>query len=304
MKIGIISSAEYGIPLLQLLKSNGITASVFTDAAFIEQSAAIRHFCQMAGIPETSGRQSDLYDWLRAEKPDMVFMMGYAHLVDPGKLSHTLSQHFYNIHFGALPHFRGPQPVFWQLKLGESFLTTTIHRINHKFDDGGIVWQKKIARAPHHSYGVVHTLLGQISLEGVVFLISCFMNKKEIMEMEQDQAKGKYYKRPRLKDIQINWGIMAAEEIVNLVQACNPWNKGASTFFQGNEIKIIDAEVQSGSYEGIGISPGRIMNAGKTLDVLCSDGKLLSLHMLNVNGIFYPARHSPFIGLIVGHQFI
>lgn len=303
MKIGFISSADYGIPLLQLLRSNGITASVFTDAAFIEQSAAIRHFCQMAGIPETSGGQSDLYDWLKAEKPDMVFMMGYAHLIDPGKLSHTLSQHFYNIHFGALPHFRGPQPVFWQLKLGEPFLTTTIHRINHKFDDGCIVWQKKIARAPHHSYGMVHTLLGQISLEGVVFLISCFMNKKEIVEMEQDKAKGRYYKRPQLKDIQINWGTMTAEEIVNLVQACNPWNKGASAFFQGNEIKIIDAEVQSGSYEVKEILPGRIMNADKILEILCSDGKCLSVYMLNVNGIFYSARHSGFIGMAAGQLF-
>jgi methionyl-tRNA formyltransferase len=304
MKIGVISNAEYCVPLLQLLKSNHITASVFSDAALFDKDGAIAYFCKGALMAHRVGSEYDLYVWLKSEKFDMVFMMGYAHLIDTNLVSQALSQHFYNIHFGALPDFRGPQPVFWQIKLGESHLTTTIHRVNVKFDEGGIVWQKKIERSAHHSYGMAHLVLGQVSLEGVVFLISCFIQKKEVLEQKQDESKGRYYQRPRLKDIQIDWQNMTAQEIVNLVQACNPWNKGASTFFQGNEIKIIDAESYSSAYEGEGISPGSIVNAGQTLEIFCIDGKLLSVYMLNINGVFYPARYSDLMGIVVKQRFI
>ena len=85
-------------------------------------------------------------------------------------------------------------------------------------------------------------IFSQLIIEGITFIINCVMNKQKLVEVSNDTLRPKYYKRPESKDVLINWCLMTANEIFNLTNACNPWNKGASTFFQGNELKIVYIE--------------------------------------------------------------
>ncbi|WP_158797037.1 methionyl-tRNA formyltransferase [Pedobacter sp. L105] len=305
MKIGIVSGAAYCIPLLQALVNGHLQASVFTDACSgAEDLMVIRHFCNGSRIPLQEGNHELFHFWLREEQPDMVFIMGFKHLIDTARLPVKMREHVYNIHFGALPAYRGPNPVFWQIKNGSSSLTVTIHLLSEQFDAGGVIWSREMKRDPHLSYGTAHLVLSQVVVEGVGFIMQQVFQKKRLSIRSQDNNKSYYYKRPELKDVLIQWENMAAAEIVNLILACNPWNKGAITSFNGNELKILDAEIMENTATSLNLEePGLIINHHHGLQVTCKDKMIINITMLNLNDTFIPARHAALFGFIQGQFF-
>lgn len=311
MRIGLISNAGFCIPALQLLANNHMQAFVFTNACSpsapdMTDLQNIRHAC--AQLPAVSLREADpgdLYAWLESERPDVAFVMGYKHLIDTDRLPAALRKRIFNIHFGALPGFRGPNPVFWQLKTGAEKLATTIHLLDKKFDTGALVWQKQVNRELHLNYGAVHNILSYVSCEGMIYVLHHILQNKELPVFPQDAAGARYYKRPQLQDVLINWSTMGAQEIINLLLACNPWNKGAITSFNGNEIKILDAEPVAGTVNNDGkYAPGSIIKHDNCLHVLCKDNAVLNITMLNMDGSFIPSRHAAMFGFLLGQRFV
>lgn len=305
MKIGIISGAAYAIPLLQLLTNNNIQASVFTDACSVDKDglAVIRYFCGLASIPLHEKEHSQLYEWIKDFKPDVIFILGYSHLIDISQLPPALLYSVYNIHFGALPAFRGPNPVFWQIKTNAANLTVTIHRINNQFDKGPVVWAKDIPRAHHINYGTAHTMLSHTALEGVVYILQHYAQRKMPAIIQMDTTISRYFRRPGINEVSINWKEMEITEIINLIQACNPWNKGAITIYQGNEVKILDAEPSRDKpNSSMVMTPGIIVNNDKCLQVMCKGNKLLNIYMLLLDGSFIAARHAEKYGFVKGQQ--
>lgn len=304
MKIGLITNAAFSIPILQLLVNNKIQASVFSDACFSDQSdmPAIKHFCGLANIPVSASAPDDLYQWLKEVKPDVVFIIGYRHLIRVHDIDPALQPDVYNIHFGALPSYKGPNPVFWQIKNGAPNITTCIHRINERFDDGPLIWSKAIKREVHMSYGIAHTMLGYTSSEGVVYILQHLLQKKQLPVLTSEGATPQYYKRPAMEDIMIRWDVMNASQIIDLAQACNPWNRGASTICNGAELKIIDAfpGVMNGETS---YPPGTVISCTDTLQIACIDNTVLHATMLNMDGTFVPARHTAVYGIAPGLRF-
>src|SRR5690606_3584926 len=153
MKIGILSNGALCLPLLQLCKNNKLPVAVFADAtSATEDLPLLMHFCNTTGIAMHSEQPDELYSWLQATKPDVVFIIGYGRLIDMDRVPAQPGGQFFNIHFGALPEYKGPTPVFWHFKHGAKTLSVSIHRINRKLDEGPLVWQKHIERAGHFNY--------------------------------------------------------------------------------------------------------------------------------------------------------
>lgn len=289
MKVGIVSNAAYCIPLLQTLIQNRIQASVFADACFDEQGdfLLLTQFCNHVHIPLQKAEPDNLYFWLEETAPDIVFVLGYRHLIDIGQLPKAVLANIYNIHFGPLPAYRGPSPVFWQIKNGEENLAVTIHRLNEKFDQGETVWTKFLKRENYMSLGIVNAMFSQMLIDGAGQLIQKTFQKIPVAGIKQPHVQSKYYKRPVLKDVMIDWETMAAQDIVDLVLACNPWNKGAITSFNGRELKIVDAEIMRANLSGY--LPGTVIKCDNVLHIYTSDQNILNITMLYLDA-FIPAR--------------
>ena len=304
IRIGIISTASYSLPLLQYLVNNRLQVSVFTDACSYDAKEfdCIIRYCKFAGVPVTNTSPDNLYKWLEQSQPQMVFIMGYRHLVDVKNIPPALVMHFYNIHFSSLPAFKGPMPVFWQIKNGVEYLGISIHRIDKKFDTGSLLWTKKIRRVSHLPFGMAHSILASESIEGIIFLISHFIQRKELPIVKYDKKESSYYSRPSLRDVWINWDVMNADEIINLINACNPWNKGAVTLYRDKEVKVIDAEIINTAVNNNLLSPGTIIADKNTLQVLCRKNKVISINMLNLDGNFVPTRHADKFGFCKGKR--
>jgi methionyl-tRNA formyltransferase len=299
MKIGVISGAEICEPVLYYLASQKATISLFyAGLPGAETTKQMVAFCETYHIPIVIETTRDhVYEWVRNDQADVVFIMGYGRILNVTRLD-PLTSGVFNIHFGALPNYRGPSPVFWQLTNGEKNIEVCIHRITNKADAGAIVWRKSIPNEEFHTYSFINQYLSNITVEGVDFILNCLLNSNKLKEFPQDETKARYFSRPVLKDILINWSAMNAAAIFNLCRACNSWNRGAITSYKGLELKILDVITGTTQHNK---EPGTIISIENNLEISCVDGSC-SIHFMNLNGLFFPGRYAKHLGFAVGHR--
>lgn len=304
MRIGIISNTDSFIPFTYTLATQGLQVHVFFSPApdqFVNQKVAA--FIEQTKISFTEEKNTgqDVYQWLKKGNYDVCFILGYSQLIKLDRLK-AIPTRLFNIHFGPLPGFRGPVPVFWQLKSGIGKVGLAIHQLSEKFDDGPVVWTKSVPDLPHYNYQSVNDLLGQLCVEGVFYILNLLMRDLPLPYVNTADAIMAYHKRPGLNEVLINWDKMDAVEICNLVRAGNPWNKGALSFFKGQEVKLIDAVVIS-SQEPIQYPAGTIISGQNGLHIYCRDGKIIHVNMLFFNNAFLPSYFVNTMGMVSGEKF-
>jgi methionyl-tRNA formyltransferase len=83
---------------------------------------------------------------LAGQEPDVAFVACFSERIPPEMLA--LPRHgFLNLHPSLLPAYRGPHPLFWCFRLGETKTGVTLHFMDEGFDTGDIVRQEAVAFA-------------------------------------------------------------------------------------------------------------------------------------------------------------
>jgi len=298
MKIGIISNGDVCTALLYFLKQNRADIHLFLERSRDKQEGAL-HACSRMQIPFTHAADQSLYDWAAHFQPDIIFVVGYSQRIKVSALS-SVRHGIYNVHFGKLPEYRGPSPVFWQMKNGEETIGVTIHKVVPQLDAGPVIWQKGIKNEAHFTYSYAHAVLSNAFLEGIVYILQNLMSGKALPETTQDETHAHYDARPALKDIVIDWESMSAQQIVDLVKACNSWNMGATTLYEGMEVKILDAHFKSATHA---FAPGTILELNEQMQVACINNEILYINILNLDGSIVPAKNATLFGFVKQKQF-
>jgi Methionyl-tRNA formyltransferase len=301
MRVGFVSNSDVIIPLAYTLAAQKLQVYAFIDKGVnTEKAQMLQAFAKQLNISmhfeNDSGK--DLYQWISQEKLDAVFIMGFSKLINLSKIDKSTQQHLFNIHFGPLPAYKGPSPVFWQLKHGTETLGISIHKLTDKFDEGAVVWRKSYPNQAYLCHESATKYLSGMSVEGVFFLLNILAAKHPILELAPLDVAPSYCKRPEAVDVLIDWQKMDAAEIVNLIKACNPWNKGAITLFKGQELKLMDAHIISSTTAGG--KPGEIADVLNDLRIYTCDGKIIATNMLYHNDCFIPAYQAKYRGLVKG----
>jgi len=310
MRIGIISGSDTFIPLAYTLAVQGLQVYLYYSASPDEPvNQRVEAFTAGIRIPviKEKDKEKDLYHWLTKESFDICFVNGYKYLIRLNRLTGCATPLF-NIHFGPLPSYKGPAPVFWQLKHGCGTLCVSIHRLTEKLDEGPLIWMKEIVNQDYYNYQTATVALSQVCVEGVAFILGFQARKLTLPVQEHGSAAPAYYKRPVLKDVAIDWKTMNAVTICNLIRACNPWNKGAITFYKGQEVKLMDAfilkqEEKSPGKEDIAASAGMILEDKDNLHIQCCDGNTIRVNMLFFQESYIPAYYCQSFGFRKGEMF-
>jgi methionyl-tRNA formyltransferase len=78
---------------------------------------------------------------IRQLKPDLIVVSCYSKIIPPEILKIVPAL---NLHPSLLPRYRGPWPIFWQLKNGETKTGVTVHLVTDKVDGGDILGQRPV----------------------------------------------------------------------------------------------------------------------------------------------------------------
>ena len=99
-------------------------------------------------IPTTRAHIAPL---LRVYEPDLALCAGFPWKIPPDALS-VPTHGIVNGHPSLLPRYRGPSPVSWAIRNGETEIGFTFHYMDAELDTGGILAQAPIPLGDEHSW--------------------------------------------------------------------------------------------------------------------------------------------------------
>lgn len=98
---------------------------------------------------------------------------------------------------------------------------------------------------------------------------------------------------------------MSAEQVIRLVNACNPWNKGAGAVIRDWVIGITGAEA-AGDCDADHARPGTILacNEEEGLLIKTADQKKIKVTIIYTNEGFFPGYRLAAFGIGAGMVFV
>ena len=245
-KLILLCGGRMALPVMRDLVFNKQLAAVVIPEHCTEFIMEVQLLLKESGIPVILVNKKDqevkMQQAIKKQDATMGLMVTYSFKL-PATIYKLPEKGFFNIHPGPLPSYRGPDPVFQQIKNGEEYAGITIHKVDGEFDTGPVVISDKIRLAVTDTHGLLTTKLAELAARSLGVLIKMAGFGFEMPTRKQDNEKAVYYKKQSAADITINWETMPAKSIIALIQACNPWNKGAVTLLNNKIIRILEAEI-------------------------------------------------------------
>lgn len=291
-RIGVLCNSTLGIPSLQALYSNRLVAAlgipdvVHHGTEDVKKLAAA--FQQEVTTFSKQGLGTALTSWIADNSLDVVFVFTFPWKV-PAHVLIKPSLGFINFHFGLLPGYRGADAIFWSIRNKATHGGISVHHMDINIDTGELLHVERVPILPTDTYGMHSSKLASANVSVLQKVLPVILSGKGGAKA-QDSTLAKYYKKPSIKDIAIQWATMSAYDIVALVNACNPWNKGAYTMLNGMPVRVTEASVEKGRDEGA--DAGTILEVNdKGVVIQCVNGDALLATILTIEEGFYTARH-------------
>lgn len=232
-------------------------------------------------------------------KPVAAVMMTFPYII-PGELLSLFPKGFINFHYGKLPEYRGPEPIFTQIVKQEKNPGLCVHVVTEGVDSGPVILNETVTYDENDTYGMLREKLA-IAGAGLINILMKILSFGTILPaVPQDEGKASYHRKPGAADLMINWKTMDSAAIKALVNACNPWNKGCGALIKGEIIGITEVEIIDA--EGKGDEPGTVLTTDKVngFRVCTCDNKALKLNIVYTEQGFFSGSKLENTGLKPG----
>lgn len=308
MKLALICNNKVALPALDSFVEQGVNLCVATSTANTELYHALQPYSLKYGTPLMAFDQAlfeeQLYAWLDLEKPDVVLMMTCPFRI-PEPALQIPRYGFINFHYGLLPAYRGPNPVFEQIKRREQAGGITVHIADKGIDTGAIILKQEVPISPQETFGDHMNKLAVLGAAMANELLQALSGGKHFELTPQSRTEGAYYPRPEIDDVKVQWKNMPAEAIEALANACMPWNYGAATGLNGGMIGISKITILYKEPVSKFQYPGTILTVDPQngLRVLSADLLVMRLDTLYAAGSFIPGHQLAAYGIVPGMFF-
>jgi methionyl-tRNA formyltransferase len=306
IKVILLCSSRFAIPTLRQLfffNQLGVVAIPAHCEEMIEQT---REVLKGSPIPiivlNKAGFAEQLTTAIEEYGINTGLILTFSYIIPPS-VYQSPSLGFFNVHPALLPAYRGADPVFQQIKNRERNTGVTIHKVEEAPDTGAIVIQEMIPLESDDTYGMLTEKLSQLSAKLVSVVIKLAGYGFSVPAKLQDESKASYFKRQGASDISIDWDVMDAGSIIALINACNPWNKGAVTRINNKIIRLLEAEETEHS-EDMQVPGGVILSIDEDGMVISSTGgEAIKVGIVFMDEGFFNSSRLKQFGMITGMQF-
>lgn len=281
-RILVLCGGQFAFPTLQTLGLEKFLCGVGIGKGEKEVLAVLEQESVTNGLTYKSFPDkeslSGLKDWIEEIQPDYIFSISFPFLLSEEVLSYG-EDRFINFHPGPLPEYRGPMPLFEVLRYQEKETAISVHFMNPEFDEGAVILKEKLAISPNETYGELAVKLSERTSMVALNVAHMLQFGSQIPRTAQDENQARYFEKPEVADTFIQWKRMSADEIISLINACNPWNQGADTLLQGRNIKIVSASLSEDQHADV---PGKVLNVTQdgAISVSCLDGQIIHIQIL------------------------
>ncbi len=283
MNVGVLCNSRLCIPSLQVLVQLRHKVSIVLPEKRVDDHFEIEQFAHHFGLSLSKFKKEELdqelVDWKKQHNITVIFIITFPYILS-SRLLDAINIDILNFHFAPLPKYRGAQPTFWLIKNGEKKGGISVHVVTKKIDGGQLLHAEPYQLSDFETHNSYLNNVAVLNTK-VIRLIAEKINLQSWKNglKKQFNSDAKYYPKPKLEDITINWQTMTAIEIERLCRACNPWNKGAMTVFNRVGIKLVELTVLP--YTGKNEAPGTLVCIKETqrLAVSSKDNKYLDINI-------------------------
>lgn len=302
--IAVLCNNRMALPAIQSLHEMGLLYAIGIPSANNDIMDFCSVYAKQAGIPLIILKKETLIlqlNKLMLAGVKYAFTMTFPWKL-PSEVLNRYSGRFYNFHYGLLPEMRGADPVFESLRQQRTETGITVHSIEEQIDCGPILMKKILPIDAFSTHGLLCTQLSYLGANILPEVLTLINNS--IKGIPQDEILAKYYKRPGAREVCINWETQDAHSVQALTRACNPWNKGAYTQWNGWNIRIVEAVAAGGIREERQI-PGTVLSIEKSggITVQCSGNTQLNVDIIFTDEGFMPAYRLSGFGMKKGDRF-
>ncbi len=176
-----------------------------------------------ADIPviDLSLATAELIDQISALAIDVILMSCYSRRL-PEAIIDLPIRGCFNMHPSLLPQYRGPEPIFWQMKFAGK-TGVSWHEVVHEFDAGDLVLQKEIFLDDGLNYSEINRLLAETGAE----LMSKLLQEVALgsqAKLPQNADNASYFKYPVSSDFVID-DRQSARQIYNFMCATRAFSE-------------------------------------------------------------------------------
>lgn len=300
-RIAVLCNNRMAVPALQTLHGMGLLCAV----GIPENNADIMDFGNafsvQTGIPLQLFRKEDLTaqlnGWLHVSGAETVFMMTFPWKIPADVFSGPVK--FYNFHYGLLPEMRGADPVFESLRQQKKETGITVHALEKGIDRGPVLFRQQQPLSSEATHGLLCTQLAYLGARIIPEVLNALNNNTTA----QDENAARYFKRPGIAEVCIRWEAQDAAAAAALARACNPWNKGAYTQWNGWNVRIVEATpIQA---DANGAQPGTVLSIDREggLCVQCKDNTQLKIDIIYTDEGFMSGHRLLGFGMKKGDRF-
>ncbi len=299
LKVIILCNNPISIPSIKEFLFFGKVAAIAIPKRNKEMQHILEPMLKEVSVPllllNKKEYKTELSNAIDQYKPNVVLMMTFPFII-PTEILSKPEKGFINFHYGLLPQCQGPHPILWHMLNNDVEAGVTVHKVDEGIDTGDIIMQEKIGIDVKDTYGLLQSKLAFLAAKQSASLLKILTYGSIVPATKQDLSNAKYYEMPTAKDLTILWQDMKAEKIVRLVNACNPWNKGAGTSINNWGLGITEVEI-IGACEETTQKAGFVIYADKEngLIVKTIDNKKLKINIVYTNeGFFSGTRMGDF----------
>jgi methionyl-tRNA formyltransferase len=244
MRLVFAGTPEVAVPSLDALAASdhelvGVVTRPDAPAGRGRQLVAspVARRAEELGVPvlkPAHPRDADFQEQLRALAPDCCPVVAYGALLPQSALD--IPRHgWVNLHFSALPHWRGAAPVQHSIWAGDEVTAATTFRIVKELDAGPVFGIMTERIRPDDTAG---TLLERLAEGGSGLLVATMDGIADgSLEARPQQPEGvSFAPKVEVDDARVDW-THPAVAIDRQVRACTP-APGAWTTFDGERFKL------------------------------------------------------------------
>lgn len=267
MKIGFFGDGPWAVRALEIFATRKDYQVVFVVTRSPSPDVALVDLAKRLAIPIMSPvkiNDPDTIEALRAFGAELHVSMSYDQILRAPILA-VPPRGTLNCHAGALPFYRGRNPLTWAIINGETEFGVTVHWVDTDIDTGDIVVQVMSPIGPQDDYASLLVRAHGLCADALVGAVDQVHSGRDRRIKQSDiDPVGLYCCRRRPGDEEIRWE-WPSIQVTNFVRALVPPGPGARTSYNGREFAVLKAQPVDGarSYAG---TPGEVV--GRTEDAI------------------------------------
>lgn len=304
VKALICCNNPISIPGLREFLFYGKVAAIVITRRNKEMRHILEHLLEGTGVPLIQVQKknfiTELREALELYQPTVGLLKTFPFILPPELLAMP-PRGFINFHYGLLPECRGPQPVLRHLLNNDTHAGVTVHKMDAGIDTGEIILRERVPIAEDDTYGTLQTKLAYTGGKLAAELLRILTYATLLPSVPQDESQARYLEMPTAEELTIRWDQMTAAAITRLVNACNPWNKGAGTRL-GDWVVGITEVKDLGPAEPGEAAPGTILACSPEQGVIVKtlDNRRLKLMIIYTQEGFFSGERMASMGWQAG----